>query len=56
MVCSHLSTFLLSPQSKKYAVKVRSVGLSAVLCSFHSEYIKTELKLTVVTGIPQNIP
>jgi hypothetical protein len=56
MVCAHLSTSLLSLQSKKYPVTVRTVGLSVVLCSFHSEYIKRELKLIVVTGIPQNIP
>ena len=56
MVCAHLSTLLLSLQSKKYPVTVGYVRLSAVLCSFHSEYIKRELKLNVVTGIPQNIP
>jgi hypothetical protein len=56
IVCAHLSTLLLSLQSKKYPVTVRSVGLSVVLCSFNSEYIKRELKLIVVTGIPQKIP
>lgn len=47
MVCAHLSTLLLSLQSKKHPVTVRSVRLSAVLCSFHSEHIMRELKLTV---------
>jgi hypothetical protein len=56
MVCAHLSTLLLPLQSKKYPVIVGSVVLADVLCSFHSEYIKRELILIVVTGIPQNIP
>jgi len=56
MVCAHLSTLLLSLQSKKYPLTVRSVGQWVLVPSFHSEYIKRELKLIVVTGIPQNIP